>query len=52
MRWQRGANETTADVGVEGALAAYASAIDQGRKADTRLFVTLARSSSEGLAAR
>ena len=46
------AGEAVADVDVARALTAYAAAIEHGMKADSRLFVTLARSYSVALAAR
>lgn len=46
------AGEASADLDVARALAAYAVAIDQGAKADNRLFVMLSRTSSVALAAR
>ena len=45
------AGEAAADVDGARALACYAAAIEHGTKADSRLFVTLARSSSVALAA-
>jgi predicted ATPase/DNA-binding SARP family transcriptional activator len=46
------AGEANADAGAERALTAYAAAIEHGSRGDSRLMVTLARSSSIALLAR